>query len=176
MFCRSRFSTPLPCLVVVLAALSFTGCATVRQQSTLDLPDAANPPGTEAAPAQTLQTSECSVLIQPARGKPRVIQVPITEGDTVQTALAHSKATQRFRRMNIHVLRTPRGQTGSPGEVQKMQVEFDRKRRKVEMEYDYALHPSDRIVVEQDTTTMFDDMVEKLTGRMGIPVLKNVIR
>jgi hypothetical protein len=131
---------------------------------------------TGQAPTQTLQTSECSVVIQPARGKPQVMQVPITEGDTVQTALDHTKVTRRFRRMNIHVLRSPRGQAASPAQVQKMQVEFDRKHREVKVEYDYALYPNDRIVVEEDTSTALNDMVEKLAGGLGMPVLSNMVR
>jgi len=173
-----RFPNPtrLFLLLLPLAALLASGCATVRQKADLDLPDTASQPKTEQVAAQTLQTSECSVVIRPARGKPQVTRVPITEGDTVQTALDHSKATKRFRRMNIHVLRAPRGPAGSPADVQKMQVEFDRHRRAVEIEYDYALYPNDRIVVEEDTTNIVDDMVEKITGRLGMPVLSNMVR
>jgi hypothetical protein len=119
---------------------------------------------------------ECTIVVQPARGKPRVVQMPLTEGATVQTALDHSKASKRFRRMNIEVLRKPHAQASSPVPVQKMQVEYDRRRREVEIEYDYALYPNDRVIVEEDTTTVFDDMVEKVAGKLGVPMVRNILK
>jgi hypothetical protein len=180
MFRRIQLSAHLSWLPILLAGLFASGCATLSEKPDLGLTDMVDRPEAEQTPSQTqtqmLQTSQCTVVLQPARGKPKVMQVPITEGDTVQTALDHSKAAKRFRRVNIHVLRSPRGQADLPGQVQKMQVEYDRKHDEVEIEYDYALYPNDRVVVEEDPSTILDDMVEKFTGRFGIPVLNNMIR
>jgi hypothetical protein len=169
-------STHLPWFLVVFAAFFTTGCATVSQKSDLDLSDVASRPVTEQTSAQLARTPECTIVIQPARGKPQVVQMPLSEGATVQTALDHSKATKRFNRMNIHVLRRPHDQASSSAQVQKMQVEFDRRRREVKIEYDYALYPNDRVVVEEDTTTFFDDMVEKVAGKLGVPMATNTLR
>jgi hypothetical protein len=102
--------------------------------------------------------------------------MPLSEGATVQTALDFSKATRKFRRMDIYVLRTPPSAGNVPAQAQKMQVEFNRKRHRVDPEYDYALYPNDRIVVQEDPTTFFDEAIEAVAGRLGVPMISQLIQ
>jgi hypothetical protein len=168
MLCKLPSFASFALASILLASLFTGGCATIDRKSTLDLADI---PGAPAA-----EVPECTIVLQPGRGKPDVVKMPLTEGATVQTALDHSKATKRFRRMDIHVLRTSPGRGSSPGRVQKMNVKFNRPRRKVEIDHDYALYPNDRVVIEEDTSTILDELVEKVGGQMGLPIARNLVR
>ncbi len=163
-----------PGLVVValLASLVTTGCATVGDFSTGFLPGSSAPAGDTAAAPR----GSCTIVLQPSRGEPKIVEMPLHEGATVQTALDFSKATRKFGRMEIHVLRTPPAHGPGPARVQKMNVEFNRKRRWVNAEYDYALYPNDRIVVKEDATTIIDDTVEAVAGKLGIPMITQWIK
>jgi hypothetical protein len=45
-----------------------------------------------------------------------------------------------------------------------MDVKYDRSKGNVNPLYDYALHPGDHLIVIEDTTTAFDDMLNSLAG------------
>ncbi len=165
--------TVLALVCVILACGLSTGCATFGDSSAFKLPGTSGPDGADptAAPQE-----HCTVVLQPGRGEQDVVQVPLTGGATVQTALDQSKATRKFRRMEIYVLRKPPSRGNRPSQVQKMNVEFNRKRRRVDAEYDYALYPNDRVVVQEDMTTIIDDTVEAVAGRMGIPIVTQLMK
>jgi hypothetical protein len=155
-----------------LTALLTTGCTTVGGQSSLGLVDASQA-GLDTAERPT---PTCTVVLQPNRGTPKVVEMPLDEGATVQTALEHTKATRKFRRMDIHVLRPAQARANAPAEPQKMNVEFDRIRREVEIDHDYALFPNDRVVIEEDPSTMIDDMFHSVAGRLGVPMVNQLVK
>ena len=142
-------------------------------KSTVKLSDL---PGKPDGQSTAAELPRCTIVMQPEKGRPEAVQVPLSEGATVQTVLDQSKAMKRFRRMNVYVLRKPAMDGKSPREPQKMSVEFKRSGRQVEFDHDYALHPNDRIVVEENTSSMVDDMVGTMADALGIPVAKNLFQ
>lgn len=73
----------------------------------------------------------------------------------VQDALKGSGAIQRFRRMNVVLVReTPNGQT------LRLPVQYDVAKRRVVETNNYALHAGDRLEVTRDTRTTLDRMLE----------------
>jgi hypothetical protein len=167
-FPMSRNTPRLSCLLlasVSLLSLASLGCATISGNTGLDL---AQMPGE----AKVADPARCFVVFEPISGRPEVVEVPLVEGATVQTALDDAKADRRFRRMNIHVLRRAAGPGRGPAQLQKMNVEYNTRRDAVVVEYDYALYPNDRIIVKEDPSTIVDDMLKGVAGRMGLPMLK----
>jgi hypothetical protein len=101
--------------------------------------------------------------MQPAGKDPEIRKMPLVGVKRVQEALEEVGATKRFRRMSVRVMRLSKGQR------QKLEVEYDHSERSVDPLYDYVLHPGDHLVVVEDTTTAFDDMLGSITGSMGLP-------
>jgi hypothetical protein len=167
-FSMSRNAPRLPYLHLVsvsLISLASLGCSTIIGSAGLDL---AELPGE----AEVADLARCFVVFQPMSGRPEVVEVPLGEAATVQTALDHAKADKRFRRMKIHVLRRAAAPGRGPGQLQKMNVEYNTRRDAVVVEYDYAIYPNDRIIVEEDPSTVVDDMLKGVAGRIGLPMLK----
>lgn len=145
------------CCLVVLAS----GCSTVgpSDASISDLPGKAS-----ASVNQLEQPVGASITteIRPAGKDPEIRQKPLVGTQRVQEALEEIGATKRFRRMNVLVMRPIRGQR------QKLEVKYDHNSRSVDPVCDYVLHPGDHLVVVQDTTTAFDDMLQSVTGPIGL--------
>jgi hypothetical protein len=59
-----------------------------------------------------------------------------------------------------------------------MELEFDRDLKRIAPEYDYALLPGDRVVVREDTTTAWDDVMVRALKPLGIqpPKKKDPVR
>lgn len=155
-FKRSLILAAVLCLVVLAA-----GCSTVgpTDAGVLELPGQASESLTDSRqPAGGLITTE----IRRARKQPEIGKMPLTGVTRVQEALEQIGATKRFRRMNIQVMRPVRG------ERQKLEVKYDHSSRSVDPVYDYVLHPGDHLVVFEDTTTAFDDMLQSITGSIGL--------
>ena len=90
---------------------------------------------------------------------PKIYQLPLEAEMHVQDAIEKSRAQRKFRRMHVSVVRT------SPeGRRHKMDCRYEAAKRRVAMQYDYALQPGDYIVIAEDTTTMIDDMFEQISG------------
>jgi hypothetical protein len=167
-----RHATRLSCLPlasVFLICLASFGCATFSGNTALDLAEMPGEP-------KVADLARCFLVFQPISGRPEVVEVPLEENATVQTALDHVRADKRFRRMKIHVLRRAATSGRGPGQLQKMNVEYDTRRDAVVVEYDYALHPNDRIIIEEDPSTVVDDMLRGVAGRMGLPMLQQFAR
>lgn len=108
---------------------------------------------------------QVTIAMQPAGKDPEIRKMPLVGVKRVQEALDEVGATKRFRRMNVRVMRLNRGQR------QKLEVKYDHSHGSVKPEYDYVLHPGDHLVVVEDATTAFDDMLGSITGAMGLPSL-----
>jgi hypothetical protein len=94
------------------------------------------------------------------KGKqPQIAQIALPDVLYVQQALEQSGALGRFRRMKIEIYRHLPNGGGH-----RLDIPFDRAKRSVPPSGDYAIHPNDRIVVTEDTSTMVDDMLESLGG------------
>jgi len=137
--------------MAAMAALLLSGCAVMNTGGTqsLPVPEAA----VTAAPGST---ASITVEIRPAGKKSEMTQLPLDNETTVQQALEKAKLIQRFRRMNIEVLRVTGQQRA------KLDVKYDHAKAHVNPLYDYALYPGDHLIVAQDTSTPLDDMLESL--------------
>jgi hypothetical protein len=83
------------------------------------------------------------------------LKAPLTDSMLVQDALKGSGATSRFRRMNIVLVRT----TAKGGKL-RLPVKYDAGKRQVVETNNYAMHADDWLEVTEDTSTMFDRMID----------------
>jgi hypothetical protein len=87
------------------------------------------------------------------------------EGEThLQDALEKSGAAKKLKRMELHVMRTP----PQGGMRQRMTADYDAAEKRVAWESDYALYPGDHVVVIEDTSSEFDDMINRFLGPFGM--------
>jgi len=146
----------LPFASLLAVLLLLTGCATLRvPPGTSDsLTDASVPPAAAPAPTYTIE-------IHPERGEVGTKTVPLGEQSYVQNAVDESGALRRFRRIKIQVVR--KGNVAGH-KMAKMEVDFDNGRRQVPMQSDYALHPGDRVMIIEDSSSIVDDVMGRLLG------------
>lgn len=98
----------------------------------------------------------CQVIIKDANGKATRSTVPLDKQYHIQDLLVKSGALKQFQRIELELLRTT-----PTGTKQRMNVEYDRSKRAVEMQYDYYIMPGDVLVVTEDPSTIVDDMIKK---------------
>jgi hypothetical protein len=89
-------------------------------------------------------------------GSPSIYEGQIDGPITVQTALQKSGAVNRYRNMDISVLRIVE-ETGRPI---KMVVDYQPSKKSVRPEQDYAILPGDRIIIQPQQ----NGMLERLTS------------
>jgi hypothetical protein len=113
------------------------------------------------------------VEVRPEKGKPQSVEKPLSETIYMQTALEQTGALKKFKRATIEVYRPL-----PSGGWHKMNLEFDHDNNRLPPEYDYAVLPGDRIVVIEDTTTAFDDVMQRALKPLGInpPKKKDQLR
>jgi hypothetical protein len=119
---------------------------------------AANPEGVVPAVAPAMFSLEVRTA---GKKKPEIQQLPLPGTMHVQEVLEQNGLVKRFRRMNIQVVRA----TG--GDRAKLDIKYDHSTRSVDPLYDYAIHPSDHLIVTEDTTTALDDMLNSLAEPLG---------
>ena len=106
--------------------------------------------------------SSYQIVFVPVDGKPEQIQRTLSGQMHLQEALDQVGATKKFRRIQVELFRPlPTGQ------YHRIQCEYDLASKRITPEYDYALLPGDRIVVQQDPSNMFDDMLNSALGPLG---------
>ncbi len=150
----SRYRLALTLLAAVACA---PGCAVLTPGST----DVAQLPDLEPdAAGQMAQqpTGMITLEIRPAGNQPEAHQLPLTESMHIQTALEQAKLPNRFKRMELYVMR-PAGQ-----ERHKLESKYMHKKGEVNPLYDYSLRPGDHLVVVEDTRNTFDDILESIGG------------
>jgi NADH:ubiquinone oxidoreductase subunit D len=145
-------------IILILGALTLgslaTGCTSSYMQAggLSDLPD-----GETVGQAEQPQGTY-TVELRADRAEKERVEVTFTGVPYVQQALEKSGATDRFDRMDVKIIRKTNGQ------IQKMRSSYDHVRKQVPIEWDYALYPGDIIIVTEDPSGMFDDMVESALG------------
>ena len=145
------------CLASLFVA---SGCQTMNTE--LGHPFTDVPPAAEAAAASPSATPVADVpkfyLELRADGrKPEVIAMPLSGDLFIQQALDQSGASRRFGRMKIELYRKL-----PEGGGHKFDIAYDRAKRQIPAGSDYAIYPKDRIIVTEDTSNMFDDMLSSL--------------
>lgn len=148
--------TSLSGLMMLGLALSLAGCATL-DPARLGLGLA----GSQATAPTPPRGPMVAVEFHAADTKAiDVVPLPLTPNMTVQEALDQARASKRFRRLGIDLMRNA-NQTGEP---HKMAIAWDNGKKRVAFSTNYALHPNDRIMVTENTDTALDDMVAKIMG------------
>ncbi|MEX2027729.1 MAG: hypothetical protein WEH44_10510 [Pirellulaceae bacterium] len=125
--------------------------------------------GDDDKPAAIDPASTYQVIFVPTDGKPEQLQRTLSGSVHVQQALEQTGATKKFRRIHVELVRPlPSGQ------FHRIQCEYDLATKQVTPEFDYALLPGDRLVVKEDPSNMFDDMLNSALGPMGTKFSKRV--
>jgi hypothetical protein len=138
-------------------ATGLVGCASMQEKTsklTAELAPGTGPAG--APPAKYY------VEMHPEKGKPQRVTRDLAGPTHVQTALEETGAAKKWARMHVQLLRPL-----PSGGWHKMELEFDRATRRVPPEFDYALMPGDRIIVEQDTSNILDDIMKATLEPLG---------
>lgn len=146
-----RSSIALMFLIGLLIAAN--GCANLTPSAALPF---INQGTAEAEPAPT---ATCWVEMRPVSGKAKKIQLPITQDMRVDQVLDDSRVS--FRQMDVFILRQS---PEDPNQHVKLEIRFDRDTGQVKWDTDYAIHPDDRIIVKEETLTVFDEAYNALLG------------
>jgi hypothetical protein len=147
-------------ILAAFAAFASGGCSTfhLQQLDVLHVFGSRTPkPPAEGGPGFEL-------VLLPAQGKPQSLRMALDKPLTVQEALKQCGALRKFRREEIFLERT----VPQAGRTHRMPINFDRAEQAVTAETDYALYPGDRLIVKEDTTTVFDDTLKSVTNSLGV--------
>ncbi len=151
-------STSIGCTSLTLVPFSANSST-----ATTDSPAAqvtATVPAQQAEPVQS-----CIVEVRSYRGQLKEGQVAITEGMLVEDVLVAIKIDRVFTRMTIELQRS----TKKSQQPLKMPVTYDRRQKQVNPAYNYAIRHGDRLLITEDTSNTFDDMMGSALSRMGMP-------
>lgn len=153
-------SAAIPCAFVI-ASLASVGCQSgfmARETPTLQ---AQVQPGTGGAPVAP--QAKVIVEMHPDKGESKLVERPLTEPTSVQQMLVQSGATKNFRRLTVDLVRPL-----PTGGYHKIALSYNRESKRMNTESDYALQPGDRLIIIEDTTTMFDDAMQKVGAPFGV--------
>jgi hypothetical protein len=156
---------PLLAALALAASLS-TGCSMFQPRLSPELNAQVTPHGVEDGKIAP-PPGNFTVEVQPAKGKPVAKEQPLAGPLTVQEALEHTKANKRFAKFNLELHRPL-----PDGRMHRMVLKYDRQKKLVDPEFDYSVLAGDRLIVVQDTTTMFDEALEKISLPFGGPSRK----
>jgi len=133
--------------IPVLAAFSLAGCA---------MPNF----GKQPVKADGPPPPQCTVEYKPVSGKPSAANVNLTENDTVSQVVKRVGADRKYSRMKISLQRQlPSGQWHNM-DVKTQGSKFDAL-------HDYHVQAGDRVVVSEDSSDLFDDMMTSSLGSLG---------
>jgi len=116
-----------------------------------------------ATPAEAeASAATVKVSIKSEFGRRKSEELPLEQGMTLQDVLVETGVTRRFRDMKINVMRiTPQ----SKGQPVPLQAEYDPTRNCVGVLHDMTLYPGDHVMIVEDLSTPFDEMLGRLTGK-----------
>ena len=135
-----------------IVCMIFTGCQTMNLSPSSD---------TEMVPPTPEKVvGQYQVQMIPRFGKPTVQKMDITVPMTVQDALVATKASEKFRAMEITLSRIVK----EKGQVIKRPISYDARNRSVRPEQDYQVPPGDTITISADSSGAVDKMIQALTG------------
>ena len=149
---NNRLHSATAWLFAVSLAIIFSGCSTLN--SSYD----------QAVPIEDGAVNSAGVYRVEIGGgnfqKGSVYTGSLAKPVTVQEALVLSGAIEKYRNMEITVLRV----VEESGRGLKMKIDFKPKSKSVPPEQDYAIHPKDRILVKPLTGNALDKFVDSVTG------------
>lgn len=146
-------------LVMAVGCAVTLGCHSVNTELATLFGDVPSPASTQVNAPPAIAGPKYQVEFREKGKQPQLAQLALPDVLYVQQALEQSGALGRFRRMKIEIYRHL-----PDGGGHRLDIPFDRAKRRVPPAGDYAIHPNDRIVVTEDTSTVVDDMLESLGG------------
>jgi hypothetical protein len=160
-----RLPSGFAVLFLTIAGVSFFGCSTAQKENLeTGMTQWVEGEEGEAQAAQPQPTGPTYIVEIRRPGYSTQHSRIQHQGAThLQDALTKSGAAGKLKRMELYVLRNPPG--GGPR--QRMTAEYDAAEKRVKWESDYAIYPGDHIVVIEDTSSEFDDMISRLMGPFG---------
>ena len=145
-------------LVLLIVLVSATaGCSITNSKKPKSLAGITGPDGQQA------NHGTCTVEFHRGGSKPSQLQIPLSDATTVQQVLVESRATKKFKKMNINVLRVDE----LTGRKVKMGVEYLPEKRHVVPHYDYVVRANDRVVVTEDNSSALDNVLGTFTKILG---------
>ena len=154
-------------LAIVLVASTSIGCSTLTTSSlSTNLEQQAvveNP--VQQASATTAAVETCVVEVKSYTGKSRRFEVPVTNEMTVQDIVKAVQVRKLFSRITIELHR-PVAKSRKP---LKMPVTVDGFGKSVNPAYNYAIRPGDHLILKEDPSNTFDDMLDGVLSPLGIP-------
>ena len=157
----SRLESRLKMLAALVVCSGFVGCSMFQEQLQPTLDSKVVPSdGLTATPSE----EKYAIELHPSEGKPTVIEKTLTGGEAmhVQDALEATGAHKKYKRFFLELMRPM-----PSGGWHEMTLAYDRPSKRVAPEFDYAVLPGDRIVITQDPSTLFDDIVEPVLKPLG---------
>lgn len=142
-------------LVAASIGLAAAGCQSLMLG---DLTD--NPKQQDAVLAAASDAEKYSIEFHSVDGKPERVEMPLQAPLFLQDALDNSEALAHFRREKIQLYR----KTSESAPYTRLEVAYDRSKRRVFPESDYAIHSGDRLIITEDTSTFVDDMLGSVRG------------
>ena len=152
-------------LAAVLVASSSIGCSTLTTSSlSSNLEQSVTESHVQQASVPAEATETCVVEVQSYAGKSRRFEIPITDGMTVQDIVKAVQVRKLFSRITIELQR-PVANSRKP---LKLPVTVEGFGKRVNPAYNYAVRPGDRLVLSEDPTNTFDDMLDGALSPFGI--------
>jgi hypothetical protein len=135
---------------LLFVALGLSGCSTMHPAPQRDV-------------SESVPSASATLVFRPSGKEPESKSIEIPPDATVSSTLKSTGAARKFSRAKVHVERQLPN-----GAWHKMAVECDLTAKRVDPMHDYHLRPDDRLVVTEDTTDMWDDMMKSTAGPLGI--------
>ena len=154
MLLRTKTHSPSFVASLVLLSVVFvcqTGCSTFSSLTNKEVP-------TESQTAESAGT-----FIVEMRGfvqKPKIYEGLLEGPITVQAVLEEFKVTEKYKNMEITVLRV----VEDTGRGLKLPVKYHPRKKSVSPEQDYAILPNDRIVIEPSSNSTLAKMVNSMNA------------
>ncbi len=149
----------LSCGIIALAFLATTGCTTMQPQAfSLFGQSDAKPEVATPSSGQTFV-----VELHPANGQAKTATVPWKNDLHVQEALKSVNGYRRFSRFNVELHRQL-----PQGGMHRMVVDYAKATQQVEPEFDYVIHPGDKLVITESDETMIDDALNAVLAPIGM--------
>jgi hypothetical protein len=148
-------------LLATLLLLAHAGCSVVPTAGSLpSILPGEKPPVTEQA-EQAHTAGKCIVELRTGTRRPQMSEVPLGTDTRVQDVLDASRATSKFRNLDVCILR-PTSHASEP--MLKLSCRFDHKKRRISWETDYAVLPGDRVVVREGIAVGLEKMFGAMLG------------
>lgn len=159
----SRSPLALSLVHVAAVLLLSSGCAVLNHgtSASQDLPGAVEAAAGQPQATAAQGTAAITMEVREDGKKPQIGQTPISGSPRIQEILEQTGLVKKFNRMDLVVMRA------IGDERQKLKSEYDHEEGWVNPLYDYQLHPGDHLIVTEDTSNMFDDMLDSLNPMGG---------